>query len=115
MNTSYFARSKKLKDKRLVSISLSTPKWFEGEIYKDLAPNWDTIDAWKKSEQTEEDWANYERDYYRSKLRKLDAKKVYSDLEDAVLLCYEKAEDHCHRHTVAAWLEKELGVKITEI
>lgn len=114
MYTSYFAKSKKLTGMRLVSISNVTPKWFEGEEYKALAPNWDTIDAWKKSAKTEEDWNNYKRDYYKSKLSKLDAKKVYEDLKDAVLLCYEK-EAPCHRFEVANWLEKELGIKVEEL
>lgn len=116
MNTSNFAKSKKLGDKNLVSIALSPPKWYKGRTYKELAPNWDTIDAWKKSEKTEKDWENYKRDYYKSKLSKLDPKKVYQDLgEDAVLLCFESAEQPCHRFLVAEWLESSLGIKITEI
>ncbi len=114
MNTSYFSKSKKFPEKRLVSIANITPKWFEGEEYKALAPNWDTVDAWKKSAKTEEDWKNYKRDYYKSKLSKLDAKKVYEDLKDAVLLCYEK-EPPCHRFLVAEWIEKELGIKVEEL
>ena len=116
MNTSYFAKVKNLENKNLVSIALSPPKWYEGKTYKALAPNWDTIDAWKKSGKTEEDWNNYKRDYYKSKLSKLDPKKVYEDLgEDAVLLCFEKPSDHCHRFLVAEWLETSLGIKVTEI
>ena len=116
MNTSNFAKSKKMFEKNLVSISLSPPKWYKGREYKDLAPNWDTIEAWKKSNKTSEDWKNYKRDYYKSKLSKLDPQKVYKDLgEDAILLCFEKAEEECHRFLVAEWLSENLGIEITEI
>ena len=116
MNTSNFAKSKKMVDKNLVSISLSPPKWYKGKTYTALAPNWDTIDAWKKSSKTEEDWKNYKRDYYKTKLSKLDPKKVYEDLgEDAILLCFEKAGEHCHRILVAEWLSENLKIEITEI
>ena len=116
MNTSNFAKSKKFIDKNLVSISLYPPKWYNGRVYKDLAPNWDTIDAWKKSSKTEKDWENYKRDYFKSKLNKLDPKKVFEDLgDDAILLCFEKDGEPGHRHLVADWLTSNLNIKITEI
>lgn len=116
MNTSNFAKSKKMSDKNLVSISLYPPKWYQGKIYKDLAPNWDTIEAWKKSSKTEEDWKNYKRDYFKSKLSRLDPVKVFNDLgEDAILLCFEKENEHCHRHLVSEWLSEKLNINITEI
>lgn len=116
MNTSNFAKSKKLNQKNLVSISLFPPKWYEGRTYTKLAPNWDTIDAWKKSEKTEQDWENYKRDYYKSKLSKLDPLQVYKELgEEAILLCFEKQGEHCHRHLVSEWLKNALNIKIEEI
>ena len=41
---------------------------------------------------------------------------MMSDLgEDAILLCYETPEDFCHRHVVAWWAERALGISIPEI
>ena len=115
--TSNFAKSKKIKNKRLISISLSTPKWFDGERYSKLAPNWDTIDAWKKSAKTEKDWKNYSRDYTKSILQKLDAKEIIKEFEndDVVFLCYENEKEHCHRLLVADWIFENCGIKIEEI
>ena len=31
------------------------------------------------------------------------------------LICYEKPEDFCHRHIVAAWFELYLGVRVPEV
>ncbi|MCL6442574.1 MAG: DUF488 domain-containing protein, partial [Alicyclobacillus sp.] len=40
----------------------------------------------------------------------------YEELgENAVLLCYEKHNDWCHRRMVADWFEKELGVVVPEL
>ena len=47
-------------------------------------------------------------------LSNLDPNKVYNDLDKSVLLCYEKSYEFCHRNIVAAWLEKNLGVKVVE-
>lgn len=34
--------------------------------------------------------------------------------EDAVLLCYEKPGDFCHRHLVSQWLN-ENGIRCSEL
>ena len=53
---------------------------------------------------------------YQEILDRLDPRKVYQELgEDAVLLCWEKPGEFCHRRLVAEWLEEHLGVTIIEL
>jgi hypothetical protein len=53
---------------------------------------------------------------FMNALNKLDAQKIFDELpENAVLLCYEKPNDWCHRRAVAEWFEKELGIEVSEI
>lgn len=33
---------------------------------------------------------------------------------DCALLCYEKPGDFCHRHLIADWLNKSLGIGVEE-
>jgi uncharacterized protein YeaO (DUF488 family) len=109
MQTSYYA---KYKGDNAVSISLSTPKWYQCKEYKKLAPTWELIKKYK-SDRDEEYYIEH---YYKNILNFLDAKKVYEELgENAVLLCWEKSGDFCHRRIVAEWLEKELKIEIKEI
>ena len=108
MKTSYFVR---YKGENGVSIAQGTPKWFKGKLYLPLCPPWDLI----KKVKEDGDIEYYTQEYYKRVLSKLDPVKVYNDLgEDAVLLCWEKSGEFCHRYIVAVWLEKHLGVKIEE-
>ena len=110
MNTSYFA---KYKGENAVSIAGKCPDWFKGRQYKKLAPKYDWWKKWR-DESLNEEW--YKEQYYKTILNKLDAKQVYEELgEDAVLLCWEKSGKFCHRHLIADWFQKELGIEITEL
>jgi DNA-directed RNA polymerase subunit N (RpoN/RPB10) len=61
-------------------------------------------------------WPDYVKEYQRNVLDKLDPAKVLSDLGDeAILLCWEKTREECHRRLVAEWLEKNLDIKIPEL
>lgn len=116
MWTGYFGKVKSYaKDKgyRFVSIA-RFDKFWKGDAYKKLAPPPEIIKI--------EDKEIYERLYYKEVLSKLNAKNVYEELgKNAVLLCYEKYEDcksgekFCHRHIVAEWLQKELGIEVKEL
>jgi uncharacterized protein (DUF488 family) len=110
MQTSYYSKYKGL---NAVSISLSKPQWYQKTCrqYKKLAPSWDLLNKYKKDKDEE----FYIKQYYETVLNKLDAKTVYEELgEDAVLLCWEKSGDFCHRRLVAEWLQDKLGIEITE-
>ena len=53
--------------------------------------------------------------YYKYEtLDKLDPHKVAAELDEKVLLCYEKSEDFCHRHIIAAWLQ-HYGYTVKEL
>jgi len=101
--TSYFANIKKLPNYlKIVSISRFPPKWFEGEINKELAPLEESLLAIKKGELSKEEF----KEKYLKQLEKLDSKKLKKELKNKVLCCYEKPEEFCHRHILKEWFEK---------
>lgn len=116
METSYFgflrSKSGRIMQRRWVSIARYNRFW-TGECYSRLYPEAFMLKI--------EDQEEYTQKYYALVLSKLDPVKVWSDLQDACLLCYEKSDDlragktFCHRRIVAAWLENELGVVVPEI
>ncbi|KAB2328996.1 DUF488 domain-containing protein [Cytobacillus depressus] len=88
-----------------IGISQGNNKWFKGQYMKELAPTWPML------KMNQED---YDKEFFKI-LSKLDAREIYDNLPDnAVLLCYEKFNDKCHRRAVAEWLEKELGIEVCE-
>ena len=106
MFTSYFANVKKLPpDLVPVSIARGSPRGFTGKKELRLAPTW----AMLKMQKPE-----YDADFAEI-LAKLDPAEIYQTLgENAVLLCWEKPGDACHRRLVAEWLEAALGIEIPE-
>lgn len=139
--TSYFAQMKNLPDNYYpVAISQYPPKWYDGVIYKKLAPTPYIINTWNKyaknlspntpERQKWEEW--YNNKYQNEVLANLDINKILNELvnitnttdvfpplwdnEDKhiVLLCFEKTGDFCHRNLVADWI-KEHGIPCREI
>lgn len=107
------------KDHVRIGISRGTPRGQSGfRTYRRLAPG-----PWFKSVQPGE----YLQRFDEEVLAPLDAFQVMEDLtkmtegRPAVLLCYESApkihagELWCHRHLVAAWLERNLGLEVPEL
>ncbi len=91
---------------------------YVGDCYMDLAPKKEFWRKWHDNLGKIDEIDNnkyYIEEYYKQVLSKLDPKKVYNDLDNSVLLCYESNYDFCHRHIVAAWLELTLGVDVPEI
>ena len=35
--------------------------------------------------------------------------------DNAVMLCYEKPGDFCHRHLIADWITKNTGITVEEV
>lgn len=100
--TSYFA---KYKGNQGVAICLWLPTWVKNiEHYPALAPTKEILERWNKSNKTEEDIRIYSEAYKKEILNKLDVHKVAQELNDKVLLCYERPTDFCHRHLVREWL-----------
>jgi Protein of unknown function, DUF488 len=105
--TSYYANVKKLSPVMVpIGISRGNNRWFSGQYDKRLAPTWPML---KKSRE------EYDR-MFLDYLESLDAQQIYDELPDnAVLLCYEKYNDWCHRRAVAEWIERKLGIEVCEV
>lgn len=77
-----------------------------------FAPTWDIVQAWKAGEIS---WGTYSLRYRELMLRsyKHNQRAWREILEKGVLtlLCYCRAEDHCHRYLLADFLVK-VGEKI---
>ena len=112
--TSYFGNYRNFGDKIPISIALYPPKgfYFRGEL-KALAPTNKILEC----KNNQEVYTNL----FNKRLDDFSAKKVFEYFEslyggkDVVLLCYEKPPQFCHRHLVAEWLEKELGIEVKEL
>ena len=114
--TSYFS-SKKYNKEDGISIARYNKFW-DGESYPLLYPSANLL-AWWKSLSKEDQYNiwfrdQYEQAYFNETLNKLNPHIVAAELEDKVLLCYEKSEDFCHRHLVAAWLKMN-GYEVKEL
>lgn len=109
MNTSNFVKSGN--NQNAISIARGTPNWYNGRTFIELAPEWWLIRRYHK----DKDVTFYQKEYQKI-LDKLDPLKVYNELgEDAILLCWEPEEQFCHRHLVAYWFDKELGIEVKEL
>lgn len=110
MKTSNFTKS--ANNPNAVSIAGRAPEDFTGRCYKKLAPKKWFFEKYKKDGDEE----FYKIQYQKEVLDVLDPKTVYEQLgEDSVLLCWEEPGEFCHRHIVAEWLMKHLGIKIREV
>lgn len=107
MKTSYFTKYRKDDG---VSIALKSPIGFDGPTYPDLFPKKSFLFKYKEDGNEE----SYTKAYHEQVLSRLDPQRVYEDLKDYTLLCWEGAGKFCHRRIVAEWLENELGVDIPE-
>lgn len=122
MKTTYFwkAINEPATNETYVSISRQKMRGAEAmREYPALMPSWDIIKKAHRLGYNEESFLAY-RDAYFAQLDKLDARKVYNDLQNCVLVCFESSVDlatgkkFCHRRMVAGWLEEKLGVKVPE-
>lgn len=107
--TSYFS-SRKWELTKGISIARYNKFW-KGESYPSLFPTFSILHDYKNGLINEKE---YERRYISEVLSKLNPAKVYQDLNNKVLLCYEKSGDFCHRHIVAKWLNDN-GFKCEEL
>ena len=91
---------------RLVGISQGVPKWYHGEVFKDLAPTWAMVRM--------KDMEEYTRHYQGRILKYLNPLEVAEKLNNSILLCWEKPGEFCHRRLVAEWLEAATGEPVPE-
>ena len=109
--TSYF-NSTTFDYQNAVSIAGKPPAYYNGREFKKLAPKYWFFQRYKKDKDKE----FYTEQYYKEVLNKLNPEEVYNELgQNAVLLCWEKPGEFCHRHIVAEWLTKALDIEIREI
>jgi uncharacterized protein YeaO (DUF488 family) len=126
--TSYFSRFDKLVKRgednisahQGISIARSKPHDTEcAKYYQPLAPFSSLLKKWKHNELS---WGQYTEEY-NAQLEELDAHDVLEDLlalmrdnkSIPILLCWENSDGLCHRHLVANWMERELGIKVDEL
>ena len=110
--TSYFAAMRKMtseQQEKCISIARYMPKRIDMLQYLKVAPKDQILWKYKK----DKDEGAYSA-AYRQQLDGLDAHEVAADLQNKILLCYEKPSDFCHRHILAAWLRKN-GYKCEEL
>lgn len=108
-----------------VSVSQWPPKWYNGAGLKDVAPTPEILRAYNNGEISEE---GYTLRYQEEVLDKLDVDAFIRKLSEITgvkdpvhdpdkliaLCCFEKPGDFCHRHLLAEYLNKELGLNIRE-
>ena len=120
MYTGYFGKIKTYKKAGLIPVSIcgKAPDWYTGHQYKKLAPKLGFFVEWSVGEHKGDN--NYYIEHFKEEvldtLRPEDVineLKQFGQLQDIILLCYEKPESFCHRHLVADWLN-ENGLYVTE-
>lgn len=99
-------------DTTFVSISCFISKWVGLRIprlfhYRELAPPWDLVEAYKKKEVTQNQYISR----YNQMLSTIDVHDTYNKLhrlygDNIMLLCYEPSDQFCHRHIVAGWFRE---------
>lgn len=110
--TSYFGQMKNLSKAgiSIISIARYSPRFYHGGVLLEIAPTGAMLsmndEEYKKA--------------YREILRKVDVNKllvkiqVLSKGKDVALLCFEKPDVFCHRHLLAEWIQKSVGIEVTE-
>jgi hypothetical protein len=111
MKTSFFYHPAVKSNPAAVSIARFTPRWWgPGRRYIVLAPSPDLLHRSRMGLPIEA----YNREF-NAYLCSLEPQRIWQDLQDKILICYERPGEHCHRRLVAAWLEKVLNVTIPEL
>lgn len=122
MRTTYFWKATHEPEPgvRYVSISRQNLRGAENmEKYPALMPDWKLINLAHEMGYSKECFEAYRKEYF-GQLKNLDAEKVYQELQDCVLVCFESPKDivsgkkFCHRRMVAGWIETELGIVVPE-
>ena len=87
---------------QLVSISLYTQNWIKQnyciELYDKLMPEKDVLLQYKSTEHISDFIENFGK-----QLSRLNVDEVYGELDNKIILCYERPEDFCHRQLVKLW------------
>lgn len=113
MKTSFFGNKEAAGDPNAISIARWPPRWWGSRRrFIALAPSIGLLNRSKAGLP----WPEYVTEYKSDVLKKLDPAKVFLELgAKAILLCWEKPGEDCHRRLVAEWLEKNLKIKVPEL
>lgn len=132
--TSYFANSRNFPKGAIpIAICRGVPSWYNGLVYQTVAPTQRILQEWHE----DNDERAYKVRFAHDVLRNVEPVRVLNELQlmvpyeirekmdcpvwdskdvHIVLLCYEVAEDFCHRHLVADWLNRFFGTeKVQEL
>lgn len=122
LKTGYFWKATHEPEPDVQYVSISRQKQRGAEhipTYEALMPSWDIIKLAHDSNYSEESFAEYRKLYYQQ-LDKLDPAKIYSDLQNCTVICFESPKDlangkkYCHRRMFAGWIEEKLGIVVPE-
>ena len=89
-----------------------------GDCFLSLAPKKDFFKTWRHNRGLIDEKTNneyYIREFYEQVLKHLNPEETYQKLDNSILLCYEKHNEFCHRHIIAAWFELTLGFEVLEV
>lgn len=112
MKTTNFAIARTLTHNNIVSIALKVQASSMDVSTKNSRHPWWILNAYRENR----DKKQYIRNYQKYVLDHLDAEQVYRELGDnAILCCYERKGEFCHRRLVAAWFQKELKIDVPEL
>lgn len=113
--TSYFGNIKNIPPHIWpLSIARQRPAWYGGSELDIVAPSSTLLHKYHSGEINWDEFSTL----YRAELDSLDPAEVLQIIDDLVwsndvcLLCYEKPEEHCHRHILASWLTDNVGQHI---
>jgi hypothetical protein len=99
------------KDKRAISIAAITPKWYKGEVRKDLAPPFSLVKDFKDGKKTV---TEYLFEYVGKLYTNIDFANEAERLDGKILLCYCDKDVFCHRAIFGLYLQAETGVEVEE-
>lgn len=106
--TSYFSKGCKIfPDRRLVSISITSAKNFNGSYARELNPSKELLWAYKNGEINTDQYIEW---YTNTVLNKLNPFEIYEKYKGKVLCCWEKSGEFCHRHIVMKWIALHVGI-----
>jgi len=116
VKTGYFYQAGKDKGLNFISIAVGNPRFLKTPVkMAKLAPTWALLKAYRADEIDDEGYI----DAFNKQLEKMDAKEVIKEIESTeweenILMCHCNQSSFCHRHLVAEWLERKLGIEIHE-
>ena len=112
--TSYLGNIKRLKEAGVMPVCISKwkPKFYQGAAMSSVAPTRYML----SDECSTEEYIKL----YEGILTRLGANIIYNEIKsiskgnDVALICYEKPGDFCHRHLLSDFLNRNLGLDISE-